>query len=271
MIKNIFAQTAVAAIAMVSLLGCAHADPKNDASSPEKTFRVMTFNIHHGVGIDGKLDLERIAEVIKQEKADLVALQEVDKGIPRSNKLDVGGELAQMTGMRSVFSNNYAFQGGQYGNAILSRFPIVSIDHRLLPKTDLPEQRGWLKTVVNVHGRELSLWNTHIDHRRDDTERMLAVTKFKEWAREEKLPILFCGDFNALPGSRTFNEMTEQFDDVWLKVGEGNGFTFPVKNSNRRIDYIFLSKGAGIEPIRAWVPQTEASDHLPVVAEFKWK
>src|SRR5688572_31668602 len=89
-----------------------------------RTFRVMTYNIHHGEGMDGKVDLERIAALIQNEQADIVALQEVDKGVERTARRDLGAELARLTGMQCVFSNNYHFQGGEYGNAVLTRFPI---------------------------------------------------------------------------------------------------------------------------------------------------
>src|SRR5678810_85346 len=99
--------------------GCSTAEPTNQA-----TFRVMTYNIHHGEGLDGKVDLLRIAELIKREGADIVALQEVDKGTQRTARRDFPEELAALTGMTAVFSNNFAFEGGEYGNAVLTRFPI---------------------------------------------------------------------------------------------------------------------------------------------------
>lgn len=253
-------------VAALLCAACSHAQPGKEAT----TFRVMTFNIHHAVGLDEKLDLQRIADLIKAEKADLVALQEVDKGIERSRKLDIAAELGRLTGMTSVFSNNYAFSGGQYGNAILSRFQVESTDHRLLPKTDTPEQRGWLKAVVNIHGNKLSFWNTHIDHRGNDKERLQAVEKFATWVQQEKLPVIFCGDFNDTPGSRTHQKLKAHFDDSWEKVGQGPGNTVPIQKPTRRIDYLWLSHGAPLQPVRAWVPNTDASDHLPVVVEFKW-
>src|SRR6185295_732374 len=75
-------------------------------SQPPATIRVMTYNIHHGEGLDGKVDLLRIAELIKREGADLVALQEVDKGVARTARRDLPGELAELTGLSCVFSNN---------------------------------------------------------------------------------------------------------------------------------------------------------------------
>src|SRR5690606_37525202 len=125
------------------------------------TFRVMTYNIHHAEGLDGKIDTQRIADLILQENVDLVGLQEVDRNTTRVNGRDLIAELAQQTGMYFVFSNNMSYQGGQYGNAILTRFPIKSRDHRLLSKTGSNEQRGWLNAVVDVHGRSLSFWTSH--------------------------------------------------------------------------------------------------------------
>ena len=86
----------------------------------------MSYNVHHGEGSDGRIDLERIAAVIKEEKADLVALQEVDRGVLRSGKRDLPAELAKLTGMSVFFENNFGYQGGEYGNAILTRLPVLS-------------------------------------------------------------------------------------------------------------------------------------------------
>ena len=91
----------------------------------------MTYNIHVGVGMDKKLDLPRIADVIKREHVDLVGLQEVDRGVERTQRIDEIAELARLTRMDYAFAFNLKYQGGQYGVAILSRFPIRDTDHRL--------------------------------------------------------------------------------------------------------------------------------------------
>ena len=103
--------------------------PTTQAVSPtpavfKKTLRIMTYNIHVGVGMDKKLDLHRIADVINHEKPDLVGLQEVDRGVKRTEGKDEIAELAQMTRMDYAFAHNLDFQGGQYGVAILSRSAI---------------------------------------------------------------------------------------------------------------------------------------------------
>lgn len=237
-----------------------------------RTFRAMTYNIHHGEGADGRIDLERIAAVIREQGADLVAVQEVDKGVTRTARRDFPSELAALTGLTCVFSNNFHYQGGEYGNAVLSRFPVQRWTNTHLRMLRPDEQRGVLQVVVDVHGRELLFLATHIDYRRDDAERMANVAQFQEvLAAYPRLPVLFGGDFNDTPGSRTHRAMSERFDDVWLLAGEGDGMTIPSPRPEKRIDYLWLGKGAPLKAVRAWVPRTEASDHLPLVAEFEWQ
>ena len=88
--------------------------------------RVLSYNIHHAAGTDGKLDLTRIANVINSVKPDVVSLQEVDQNVRRSNSINQPDELAKLTGMRVLFAQNIPLQGGSYGNAILTRFEIRS-------------------------------------------------------------------------------------------------------------------------------------------------
>jgi len=232
------------------------------------TFRVMTYNIHHGEGADGKVDLARIAGVIRQEKAQIVALQEVDKGVERTQRRDFPAELAKLTGMTCVFSNNYHYQGGEYGNAVLTQFPIRQWTNTHLRMLRAGEQRGVLQLRLDVQGKELIFMATHIDYRPDDAERIQNVAQFKEIVRAlGQSPIIFCGDFNDPPTSRTYQLMQDMFRDVWNEVGQGSGLTITSTRPYRRIDYIWLSKGGGLKPLKVWVPQTTASDHLPVVAD----
>lgn len=244
--------------------------PAARAAQPPVTLRVMSYNIHHGVGIDGKLDLERIARLITEAKADLVGLQEVDRGIPRSGKRDLAAELAKLTGMHAIFERNIVYQGGDYGNAILSRFPIRRSRNTHYRMLRAGEQRGLLQAVVDVGGRELLFLNTHIDFRPDDSERLLNVDEMRGVIEREKLPVILLGDFNSVPGSATHTKLKSFLVDAWEVAGRGDGFTIPVKKPSKRIDYIFVS-GSTIEPVRMEVLHSIASDHLPVVAELRLK
>lgn len=231
----------------------------------------MTFNLHHGEGTDGRVDLERIAGLIGREGADVVALQEVDRGVRRTQGRDFPKELAALTGMTCVFSNNFGFQGGEYGNAVLTRFPVERWTNTHLQRLRPGEQRGVLQVVLNVHGRSLLVLATHLDHRPDDAERLQSIAQLGEIMQTYRgLPMLVAGDFNDVPGSRTYRALAAWFEDVWLQAGEGPGFTYPSEAPSKRIDYLWLSKGAPLRATQAWVPATDASDHRPLVAEFEW-
>ncbi len=242
------------------------------AEEPNTTFRVMTYNIHHGEGLDRKVDLERIADLIKQQKADIVAFQEVDKGVERTAKRDLPAEFAKLTGMTCIFSNNYHFQGGEYGNAVLTRFPITSWTNTYYKMLRPGEQRGILQLTLQVQGRELVFFDTHIDNRGDDSERVIYVDQINGllplYAGK---PLMVCGDFNDTPASRTYEKVATNFTDAWKAVGEGDGFSFPSERPRRRIDFLWILKGSPIKPVKAWVPVSEASDHRPVVAEFRFQ
>jgi endonuclease/exonuclease/phosphatase family metal-dependent hydrolase len=200
-----------------------------------------------------------------------VALQEVDRDVARTARRDLPAELAVLTGMTAVFSNNSNFQGSEYGNAVLTRFPVKRWSNYHYQMLRLSEQRGVLQLVLDVDGREIVFMNTHIDYRGDDSERWLNVGEIEKLAHESNHQIILCGDFNDVPSSRIYRRLSETFDDVWAQVGGGNGFTFPVRTPSKRIDYIWLSKGNWSQPLRAWVPHSEASDHLPLVVELKLK
>jgi len=231
-----------------------------------KVFRVMTYNIHHGQGPDGQFDLERIAELIKLEKADIVALQEVDRGTLRTARRDLPAELARLTGMNFVFEKNIDYQGGEYGNAILTRFPILEVTNLHYSMTQAQEQRGLLQALLGVEGRKLLFMSTHLDYR-SAAERLRNVAQIRE-VREAApdRPVIVCGDFNDGPGSQIHKRLSEFLTDVWNIAGNGNGFTFSSTRPLSRIDYIWISKG--VVAVKAWIPQSKASDHLSIVAEF---
>lgn len=253
---------------LVALTGCT---TPTSSHPGEATFRVMTYNIHHGEGLDGKVDLARIAALIKQEDADIVALQEVDKGVARTARRDCPAELAALTGMTCVFSNNFHYQGGEYGNAVLTKFQVKHWTNHHYQMLRPNEQRGILQLTLEVHGRELVFLNTHIDYRSDDSERWKNLSEIEELARQyQDAPIIMCGDFNSTPDSRIHQRLAKTFIDSWQQIGPGEGWTIPVKTPRRRIDYIWHSEVGNIEPVRIWIPHSEASDHLPVVAELKF-
>ncbi|MFQ3169254.1 MAG: endonuclease/exonuclease/phosphatase family metal-dependent hydrolase [Limisphaerales bacterium] len=256
----------LAALGLALLPGC---------NSPDITpvvLRVMTYNIHHAEGLDGKVDLERIANVIRQSNADIVALQEVDKNTERTGGIDMPADLASRTGMNVVFAANLDnFQGGQYGTAILSRFPIESHENHLLKQSRQGEQRGVLQAVLAVNQGQLLFACTHLDHKSDSAERLFSETQFANlFAGYNALPALLCGDFNDTPNSELHKRLSKKWADAWSVSGKGNGYTMSSDNPKRRIDYIWLSSKKNFKVRWLDVPKTEASDHLPLVAEIRF-
>ncbi len=239
------------------------------AAEARVRLRVMSYNIHVGVGMDKKLDLARVADVIKRSRADIVALQEVDRGVERTGRVDEVRELARLTGMDYAFAHNLDYQGGQYGVAVLSRFPVLAIDHRRYANRRERERRGFIRVEVEVNGRRLNFVTTHLDYqyadgREFETEQLLKALG------DVRGPLIVAGDFNEEPARGAYDMMLKSgFTDAWAK-GAASGLTYPADKPTKRIDYVFhrgLGPGARAE---ASVPDTLASDHRPVVVSLKF-
>jgi len=227
--------------------------------------RVLCYNIHHAEGVDGKLDVPRIARVILSVKPDLVALQEMDQKTKRTQKVDQVAELARLTKMKSVFGANIDFQGGHYGNAILSRFPITRHKNHHLPNMDSGEQRGVLESVIKVSKEESILFMvTHLDHRRPDAERRASAKFINQMIGEQKnIPAILAGDFNDVPSSPTLKELGK----LWVRTNPEITPTVPVTKPVRQIDYILVRPKDRWKVVETQVlDEAVASDHRAIFA-----
>lgn len=241
-------------------------DTKTQSNS--HILKVLSYNIHHAAGTDGKLDLPRIAEVIRSVNPDVVSLQEVDQQARRSNSVDQPSELAKLTGMRVLFAENIPLQGGSYGNVILTRFEIESKDHRLLPNHNKGEQRGLLRSKLRWQskGRTEVRFNftaTHFDHRRNDSERIAsAVTVNEIAASDPNTPSLIAGDFNDVRGSTTLETLRKQ----WAIAGPVLP-TVPVAKPMRQIDFILYRPKSRWTVLKTVVlKESVASDHRAILS-----
>jgi acetylornithine deacetylase/succinyl-diaminopimelate desuccinylase-like protein/endonuclease/exonuclease/phosphatase family metal-dependent hydrolase len=233
----------------------------------KKALRVMTYNIHVGVGMDKKLDLQRIADVIKRERPDLVGLQEVDRGVKRTDGKDEIAELAAMTNMQYAFAPNLDYQGGKYGVAILSRFPIKNTIHRMFENKREAERRGMLLVEVEVDHLPLTFVTTHLDYQFDDG-RVFETEQLLRFLTDIKGPLIVVADLNDVPTGNAYQLLRTKFDDAWLTSrAQGDGFSYPADKPAKRIDHIFYSRG--VRAKKAWVVETLASDHIPVAAEVE--
>jgi endonuclease/exonuclease/phosphatase family metal-dependent hydrolase len=249
------------------------------SGTTKQTIRVMTWNIHHAEGVDKKIDVDRIAQLITEEKADIVAIQEVDRGVERSKKIDIITKLADITGMTYAFGKTLDYQGGEYGNALLTRFPIFEERNVLFKKFPETEQRGVLLLVLGIVGEEIVIANTHFDSQGNDSLRVAGVSDLKSILKGfSPRPTILCGDFNDIPSSRVVTQLKEEYLDAWELSGTWEGFTFPSDVPKKRIDYIFTnnfrkpdstSAVVHLRPFSAHVVKSLASDHVPLLVEFE--
>lgn len=252
-------------------LGLPNANPPARPLAKRVGLRVMSYNIHVGVGMDHQLDLGRISDVINRERVDLVGLQEVDRGVRRTQGLDEIVELSRLTTMNYAFAHNLDYQGGEYGVAILSRFPINKIDHRKFENRRESERRGMLRIEVEVGGRLINFVTTHLDYQYSDG-RLFETEQLLRALEEKKGAIIVAGDFNDEPKGDSYKLMTGKFEDAWIgsKAKEA-GLSYPADRLAKRIDFIFYRTSDGVRAKKAWTVRSLASDHVPVVAELELK
>jgi endonuclease/exonuclease/phosphatase family metal-dependent hydrolase len=261
-------------IACLLTLPLFSAAPADEPARDPRLLRVMTYNIHIGVGMDKKQDLARIAKIIKDADVDVVALQEVDVKTRRSgNELDELRELSRLTGMHGVFGKARDFDGGEYGQGILSRQPIEKMEVHQLPGAKDQEQRIALLAAIPLKQPlpDLLFVATHLHHmgeehrlkQAEELNRILAPHISKK-----QPAVVLLGDLNATPDSKVMTQMREQWDDVTADAGH----SFPADKPDRKIDYVLLPKGHEWKVASAKVlEEPVASDHRPVVVELRWK
>ena len=244
--------------------------------------RVLQWNLHHGVGSDGRYDIDRIATWMASMTPDIVMLNEVEKytGWGNENQPErYRALLTAKTGKQwySHFAQEYGnWTGNGKGSQILSRFPLDSTD-----MTTLSYTRVIAAATVMVNGRILTLMETHLD---PDSQpyRLTQAKQVNTWALARPENRIIAGDFNAWPDQSSIAEMRKTYVDSWEKAAAiGKAFTFAGNNpigatKNGRIDYIFYSRGASnLTVIDSQVVDTRnasgvmPSDHRPVVTTFE--
>ena len=230
--------------------------------------KVMTYNIRHGVGDDGVLNLYRIGNVIVNSGAQVIGLQEVDRNwSERSNFEDQAKWLADYLGMEFAYIGNLDKGGSvvegephrQYGLAILSAFPIESSKKYFL--TSDREQRGLLEVRITINENKFYFFNTHLGLSTE--ERKVQVNEVLEIIGKRDKPTILVGDFNAEPDSVELGNMLANYKSI------SNEKTFSSISPDRKIDYLLTSKE--IEPVQTRIIETLASDHLPIYAELELK
>ncbi|MGH3759989.1 endonuclease/exonuclease/phosphatase family protein [Actinophytocola sp.] len=266
----------LAALLILSLL----TPPASAAPGHEVALRVMSYNIHTGIGTDGALDLARTASVIRDSRADVVGLEEVDvHWDARSDFQDQARDLARMLDMRVFFAPIYdlpPLTDGEprrrYGVAVLSRHPIVHTENHLITRLSTQDPNpvprpmpGFAEAVVLVRGVPVHVYTTHLDYRPDPAVREMQVADTLRILGEDPHGArqVLLGDFNAEPAAPELAPLWTRLSDAWTSPEPGA--TYPADAPAKRIDYVTVS--AGVHARDARVPDTLASDHRPVVAD----
>ncbi len=231
-------------------------------SLPRQPVTVMSYNIHHGKDLEGNDQIGAMADFIRASGAGIVGLQEVDSVCIRSGRVDQTAELARKTGMYPVFARHFAFQGGAYGQALLSKYPVHAVETSRLPVASGTVVMLMADLLI-TDTQKIRVVNVHLDYRGQES-REQQVRLIVERLKTCELPIVFVGDLNTVPGSPELATLMRGLRLV--DTHSDGGYTFPANQPDRRIDFILTDPG--VKVIRTDVPNVPYSDHLPIVSEL---
>jgi endonuclease/exonuclease/phosphatase family metal-dependent hydrolase len=275
--------TAAAAVAalLVGTLTCGTSARAATANHGVR-LRVMAYNIQAGAGSDHVFDLERQAEVIESEHPDLVGLEEVDVDwAARSDYTDEASWLARRLHMHVFFAPIYTLPPDRtdapdrrFGVAVLSRLPILHARNREITRLStqvpnpVPEPApGFPEVLVSAHGLPIWVYVTHLDYRADPAVRQAQVADMNKIMDARHGPKILIGDLNAQPDDAELAPLWSRLTDALTVTGQRTTPTWPADAPTKRIDYVTYTKG--LRATGAYVPDTLASDHRPVVADLR--
>ena len=232
-------------------------------SQKETVLKTMTYNTYSG----RNAGMEAIAEVIRRNDPDIVALQEVER-FTELNPGDTPAILAGMTGLKyhTFFHALDIRSGGDYGNAILSKYPIMEERSFRIgtPGRDYMRSFGYVR--IRKKGHEVCFATTHLDHRKDDSLRIAQVREILRLTENIDIPVILGGDMNARPEEAPVRLLSAKFN-----VGNSPAEPTTDDDGGKTIDYLMYAPGSAIEVISGMVDYAagQASDHYPVLVTFK--
>ncbi|MDA1232256.1 MAG: endonuclease/exonuclease/phosphatase family protein [Planctomycetota bacterium] len=235
------------------------------------TLRVLSYNIHYGQGNDGEYNLERLANVITATKPDLVALQEVDVGVKRSGRIHELRDLGKLTLLAARFGPTQHYEGGLFGNAVLTNLPIQDVHIQPLPYTEATAElttypRGAIAVTVKLaNGESLKFISTHFQHN-VAADRIAEAEAINDYFAVDTMTSILAGDMNAVPGSEPIVILEEKWKNA---IDPTAAPSAPSSNPQSRIDYVF-HRGESLKLISSEViAEPLASDHCPILAVFQ--
>jgi len=228
--------------------------------------RVVTYNVHKCRGLDGRTSAARIAEVLAEVNADVIALQEMLEH--QAEAIAAGLDLAYVLG------ENRRYRGHAYGNVVLSRFPIRSMRNYDL-SVHGREQRGCLRADLQVEGAVLHVFNVHLGtayiERRLQGRKLLAPELLNDVALER--PRIVLGDFNEWTRGLATRLLRQHLQSVDVRLHLQRSRTYPGVLPFLHLDHIYYDPALHLERLALWRTRKAllASDHLPLVGEFRWE
>jgi len=256
---------AVSAVLTILLLPAA---AYSDETLKQPSLKVMTYNIR---ACD--FGLKKIIAVLKQENADIIALQEVDKFVKRTGRLDQPKKISRALGMHYTFRKHFSYQGGEFGLALLSRYRIDQVERIKVTRSNLILLKARVHTsgqpigVIVVHFHPTNPFDDKKTKQVNTAARKREAKKAFDTAGRFKSPVLIMGDFNADSGSYSYTLFKEKYQDACVRAGNLWSKTWPAKFPITRIDYIWASKDFKI--LSCGAIKSNASDHRPVVATIQ--
>jgi len=235
-----------------------------DDDQSKQRLRTVSYNIRHGAGNDGKLDLQRTAALLGNLSPDIVGLQEVDNGVKRSGNVNQPEALGKQLGMHAAFGKFMAFQGGQYGMGLLSRHPIESVHEVKLPTGHEPRV-ALAARIALPSGQAIVAVNVHFDWVDDDTYRYAQAEALSKYLQGLDVPYILLGDFNDVRDSRTLKLLSENTTEA--KKPEARRMTWPADKPKIEIDFIFAAPAKQWSaPVCRVLEAPDTSDHCPVLS-----
>ncbi|NRB46401.1 MAG: endonuclease/exonuclease/phosphatase family protein [Saprospiraceae bacterium] len=233
-----------------------------------KIVRVLSFNILHGRTTKGDFNLDVLANLIKKYDPDLVAMQEVDFKANRSKRYDLATELGWRTHMVPLFGKAMDFDGGEYGEAVLSRYSILQSRVVALPNLPKQEPRAALEVLTIIPaGDTIAFVGTHLAHE-GEAGRILQVEKINEAFSQNGYPTILVGDLNAKPESEPIRILQKHWTTSY--GDEDPAPTYPSDNPRIKIDYVMFSPANRWKVLeRTVIKDTVASDHCAYLVSLQ--
>lgn len=225
--------------------------------------KILSFNVKNFMH---SKQLEEVADLLKLLDADVVGLQEVDRNTARSGKVDQPEEVARLAGYSYyAFGKNIDFQGGEYGNLVLSKYPILSAETVFYQAVEPKDHnRSYLRCELDLGDKILYFYNTHLTLQKNGEAEQEVLEVTRRMCQDE--PAVLVGDFNL--AAETVAVLAEPRFQV-LNGGEGfdTQWTFPVGNANVSIDNMVVSRTIKAEGVRVY--RGTLSDHDPIYTHLE--